>query len=256
MARSGYTCIRRVFCWLNISLWLTGFGVLFVALWLRFVFEGYISLLPQYALLSADSILLITGGVTLVLAFLGCCGSWFQNRCLLLTYFSCIILLFEIEIFLAVIAFVFRQFLGETLINELKNGIKHHYNISAVGSNGLVDIWDQVQIDLKCCGVINAADWYHIDAWPSETWVPDSCCVSREEHCGKHFTAELFSRGCADQIHMWFIERLYIIGIIGLIVAFIQLFGLISSMLLFCTVKRRRNSESYTPFVPNGYTHT
>lgn len=149
-----------------INLQLTGFGVLFVALWLRFVFEGYISLLPQYALLSADSILLITGGVTLVLAFLGCCGSWFQNRCLLLTvstlfyninillkkilqYFSCIILLFEIEIFLAAIAFVFRQFLGETLINELKNGIKHHYNISALGSNGLVDIWDQVQIDVS-----------------------------------------------------------------------------------------------------------
>lgn len=49
--------------------------------------------------------------------------------------------------------------------------------------------------------------------------------MTREEHCGKHFTAELFSRGCADQIHMWFIERLYIIGIIGLIVAFIQVFN-------------------------------
>lgn len=64
---------------------LSGCGIFGVGLWLRFAYEGYVSLLPQYALLSAESICITVGVITFILAFFGCCGSWFQNRCLLIT---------------------------------------------------------------------------------------------------------------------------------------------------------------------------
>lgn len=106
-----------------------------------------------------------------------------------------------------------------------------------------------------------------IDAWPTKQWVPDTCCIpaSFAEDCGKSGNADIFySNGCYHQIHMWFVQRLHIVGVVGLVVAFIQvsyqllkysfdyfffqLFGLISSMLLFCTVRHKRNSRTYKSY--------
>lgn len=252
MTRSGYTCIRRALCWMNVSLWLTGCGLVATGLWLRFGYEGYVSLLPQYALLSVDNISMIIGGIIIVYAFFGCCGSWFENRCLLITYFSFVILIFELEFFLGILAFIFRAQLINVIHAELQDSISHHYSLNASVPNNLVEIWDKVQTELKCCGVESCADWYRIDAWPTESWVPESCCITPVKGCGQTYTTSWWHRrGCVEQVQLWFAERLHIIGIIGLIVAFIQLFGLISSILLFCTEKKRRSSETYTSFSPN-----
>lgn len=64
---------------------ITGCGLLGVGIWLRVSYEGYTSLLPQYSLMSADALLIGIGAVSFVLAFFGCCGSWFQSKCLLIT---------------------------------------------------------------------------------------------------------------------------------------------------------------------------
>jgi len=54
-------------------------------LWLRLAYSGYATLVPQYSFVSADSLLLAAGCVTFVIAFFGCCGAWFQSRCMLIT---------------------------------------------------------------------------------------------------------------------------------------------------------------------------
>lgn len=40
-------------------------------------------------------------------------------------------------------------------------------------------IWDRVQSELQCCGVNSYEDWYFIENWPREKWVPKSCCRTR-----------------------------------------------------------------------------
>jgi tetraspanin-9 len=35
-----------------------------------------------------------------------------------------------------------------------------------------------------------------------------------------------YATGCAEQVQMWFVERLHIVGIVGLVVAFIQVSNL------------------------------
>ena len=62
-----------------------GCGVMGLAIWLRISYTGYISLLPQHEILSLDSVALMGGAVIFVAAFLGCCGAWCKNRCLLIT---------------------------------------------------------------------------------------------------------------------------------------------------------------------------
>lgn len=62
---------------------LCGCAFLGAGLWLRFANRGYATLLPDHAALSADSLFVTVGTLSVVLTFFGCCGSWFQSRCML-----------------------------------------------------------------------------------------------------------------------------------------------------------------------------
>lgn len=250
MSISGYTCIRLVFCWVNVLFWVSGCGLLGVGIWLRIAYEGYASLMPKYALLSADSLAIAFGTITFIFSFFACCGSWFQNRCMLVTYFTLVVLIFVVEFLLGSLAFVYRESLKHSLREELRDGIAHHYNMTSQGPNSLVQIWDNIQTKFGCCGVVNYEDWYMIDAWSDEKWVPDSCCLpaNYDIGCGKIRDTGIYLHGCYSQIHSWFLQRLHVIGVVGLMIAFIQLYGLISSMLLFCTVKHKRTSRTYKSY--------
>lgn len=85
----------------------------------------------------------------------------------------------------------------------------------------------------------------------------------------------LWDKSCGQILQMWFIQRLHVVGIVGLVIAFLQvcsesatrnkfmlccnetlnsfqLFGLISSMLIFCTVKhKRKSSKTYKSYSPS-----
>ncbi|XP_037920122.1 tetraspanin-9 isoform X1 [Hermetia illucens] len=272
MGKTGYTCIRRTFCWLNIILWICGCAFLGAGVWLRLSYQGYATLLPHHAGLSADSLFISVGVLSFVVSFFGCCGSWFQSRCLLITYFILIVLLFLTEFLIGSIAFLFRGGLGRALANELRYGIENHYNATdrgALAAPSVSAIWDNLQQSLKCCGVTSYEDWYDIDAWKGQRWVPESCCrpqydgrtfeivegsgnTSVKVDCGKSENPALwFDIGCAHALQMWFVQRLHVIGAIGIVIAFLQLFGLITSMLLFCTVKHKRESHTYKSYSPS-----
>lgn len=253
MGRSGYTCVRHVFCTLNVIMWLSGCGLLGVGIWLRLAYEGYTTLLPQYAAVSADSMLIAAGVIVFVIAFFGCCGAWFQSRCMLITYFSLVIFMFVVEFVFATLAFVFREHLSHSLRQELLTGIRDHYN--STPPNSLEKIWDHIHNEFHCCGVTSYEDWFDIGAWRGEKFVPDSCCLPQVNitDCGRNGTADIwYDKGCAEQVQMWFVERLHLVGVIGLVVAFFQLFGLISSMLLFCTVRHKRSTHAYKAYHPNS----
>jgi len=36
--------------------------------------------------------------------------------------------------------------------------------------------WNQMQAQLKCCGVESYSDWFYSAQWPRHRFVPDSCC--------------------------------------------------------------------------------
>ncbi|XP_076274267.1 tetraspanin 5D [Rhynchophorus ferrugineus] len=249
MSSSGYTCIRTVFFFVNILFWFTGCALLGIGIWLRVSYEGYATLLPQYALLSADALAIVVGTVTIILSFFACCGSWLQSRCMLITYFTLVVLMFLAQFLLGSLAFVYRDNIKHSFTEKLQDGITNHYNMSN-SPNNLKDVWDNIQLTFKCCGVVNYMDWHMIDAWPEHRWVPDSCCLPAEyrEKCGQTANDSIYKTGCYEIMYKWFKERLLVIGLLGLTVAFVQLFGLISSMLLFCTVKHRRRSRTYKSY--------
>ncbi|KAG8187379.1 hypothetical protein JTE90_016925 [Oedothorax gibbosus] len=240
---SSLSCVRTSLCCVNLIFWVLGCGILGIGVWMHLAFEGYSSLVTSRQILSADSLVIAAGVLTFLLGFLGCCGSWFQNKCLLRMYFIMVIAVLLLEFSAGTLGFIYRKHVGAVLQEELIIGIKRRYTVN--NENGLRETWDHIQEQFKCCGVKNYRDWYHISAWPDKPWVPQSCCLqnfSNVSSCGESMNeTHFYSSGCYPRIHVWLTERLYIVGIISLVFAFIQLFGIIAALIIVCSmgVKRR-----------------
>ena len=55
-----------------------------VGLWLNLSYQGYATLYPHHPGLSAESIFIVIGALSLLISFFGCCGSFFESRCCLI----------------------------------------------------------------------------------------------------------------------------------------------------------------------------
>ncbi|GFT28329.1 tetraspanin-4 [Nephila pilipes] len=238
---SHITCVRKSLCCINLLFWILGCGILGIGIWLHLAYQGYSRLL-SHRILSGDSLIIIAGVLTFLPGFFGCCGSWFQNRCLLRMYFILVIAVLLIEFSAGTLGFIYRRRAGAILQDELLTGLQTRY--TATNENGLKITWDHIQEQFKCCGVKNYRDWYHISAWPDKQWVPSSCCLpkfSNMSSCGElEDTSYFYTAGCYANIHNWIMERLYIIGIISLLFAFIQLFGIISALIIVFSMEPKR----------------
>jgi tetraspanin-9 len=223
-----------------------------IGIWLNISFETYVRILPSYHLLSADNLAIVAGVLMIAVAFCGCCGSWFQNKCLLVSYLTLIVTIMMLEIAAGTLGYVFRAHIRETLHQELIDNVKFKY--SANDTSGIASTWDIVQNKFNCCGVDSYQDWYNSTAWPAEQWVPESCCSplnstleadNSMDICGRdeaRDSSRYRSQGCYKEIRHWILENLHIVGLTCIIFAFIQFFSIVSALLLVCTVdfKRRR----------------
>lgn len=246
--RRAYNCIRSILGLLNGLFWILGGGIIGVAIWLQISYNGFVSLLPQHELLSLDSAAFLSGTLLFVIAFCGCSGAWFMNPCLLISYFILIFILCGAELVFGVLGFLYSEILSASLQQELLTGIQTHYNTSKQYT-GITLAWDHIQDQLSCCGVHHYEDWFNISAWPGNFYVPHSCCIPSFQYmndCGQLQEVSMwFPSGCYNKAQNWFKERLHLLGIVGFIVVSIQIFGLISSMILFCFTRRRAGFKTY-----------
>lgn len=200
-----------------------------------------------------------------LIGFCGCCGSWFQSKCLLVSYLTVIVTIMLLEITAGTLGYFFRQTIKETLHQELIDGIKYRYNTN--DTNGMQTTWDQVQRTFNCCGVDHYQDWYKIEAWPGNEWVPETCCSplpspnitesadaaeasstteapknSSEPTCGRNPDKEssrFKTHGCFKKIRHFILEHLHVVGLTCIVFAFIQFFSIVASLLIICTMDYR-----------------
>lgn len=63
---------------------LMGCGVLAVAVWLWSTRGESVSIIPTHTFLSASSLCVISSIIILIIGFMGCCGAFIENQCLLI----------------------------------------------------------------------------------------------------------------------------------------------------------------------------
>merc|ERR1719449_74309 len=117
----------------------------------------------------------------LIIAFFGCCGAYMENKCMLGTYFTIILVLFIAMVVGAVLGY------SGNLEKNIKSPLLTALNKydDTPGDNAakiaLKSVWNEVQEELKCCGVNNVTDWtqnpdkdqFHFTGLINK---PEGCC--------------------------------------------------------------------------------
>ncbi|XP_078586630.1 tetraspanin-12-like isoform X3 [Branchiostoma floridae x Branchiostoma japonicum] len=209
-------CIRCVKCLLfafNVLFWIIGLAIVAVGTWVR----DHVS-----ALISIGAVMEDTGGgyfvnvyypvivtascVMILVGFLGCCGAMAENPALLGKFLVCLMLIFFVELGGGLWAYKhpdedpFPRRDDEVVILSRRLRFYGDRNYGEVTKG-----WDFIQNEYHCCGMNSYRDWYRLPAWPSQTWVPDSCCRVPAEGCGHVGRDEdYFNQGCSFYVLAFF----------------------------------------------------
>ncbi|XP_037538878.1 CD151 antigen [Nematolebias whitei] len=239
----GVICLKYVLFLFNILFWLAGGAVLAVGAWTLVAKSDYISLLNSNFYSASAYILMIAGVVVIATGIIGCCATLKEMRSLLIVYLVLLLCIFLLEIIAGVLAYVNYQELDEE--QNLKETMQQKYH--QPGEESITQAVDKLHQEFKCCGSHNYSDWKDsvwIQKPENKRLVPDSCCKTPSELCGRRDHPSNIYKvegGCIMKLEHFIQSQLYILGVVGVGIAFLQLVG----MMFTCCLYRNLKEDPY-----------
>ncbi|XP_071353889.1 CD151 antigen isoform X2 [Trachinotus anak] len=237
----GTICLKYLLFLFNILFWLAGGTVLAVGVWTLADKSDYISLLSSSFYSASAYILIAAGAIVIVTGIIGCCATLKEMKSLLIVYLVLLLCIFLLEIIAGVLAFVTYQELDEELRQNLKVTMQQKYQ--QPGEESITQAVDKLQQEFKCCGSNSSSDWRDstwIHAADTEQLVPDSCCKTPSDLCGRRDHPSNIYKvegGCIMKLEDFILSQLYILGAVGIGIAFLQLVGMMFTCCLYQNLK-------------------
>ncbi|XP_037086800.1 CD151 antigen-like [Pollicipes pollicipes] len=198
-----------------------GITVLVVGVWTVVDKSEFEKLLGTDLYVSSAYILIATGAIVSLVAFLGCLGAVKEIRCMLLTYFIILLVLFVVLLVGGILGYVFNERVEDTITTKMTAELDEYST-----KQGIKDAWDAAQSQMKCCGVDRPEDWKG-----RVTPLPASCCPKgTAEPCTE---ANAFQIGCKGRIKEFVTAHATVIGGVGVGIACVMLLGMIFAIALF-----------------------
>ncbi|XP_072259198.1 tetraspanin-11-like [Pyxicephalus adspersus] len=246
----GSICLKYLLFLFNFFFWIGGAAVIAMGLWTLLEKSSYISFLAYSTLSISAYILLFAGAVVMITGFLGCCAVIREKKACLLFYLIILISVYAAELAAGILAYIYYETISEELKDSLNETIIHNY--AQPGMNDVTYAIDHLQQDFKCCGSDSYEDWryslYTITANTSGTIVPDSCCKTMTEECGRRDHPSNIYRvegGCMTKLEIFLQEHLLLIGAISIGIACFQLIGVSMSACFLCVLYKEEKEELY-----------
>ena len=152
-------------------------------------------------------------------------------------------LILVIELGAGIASYAFRKEVGGIIEKNMEKGLQ---NYGIEGYKGVTETWNIVQHELKCCGAQEYLDWENTTFASEDKSVPDSCCLSDVEGCGKGILSMsqeqvpkiIYTNGCLAKLSEVIEGNVAALGGVGVGIAFIQFAGIIFSCVLAATIRK------------------
>lgn len=231
------TCVKYTLFIFNVIFWLAGLAAVGVGIWLLFDPGRFNDFLGKYSFTIPASILIASGLFVCFVGFCGCAGAIRENKCMLGTYFSMLLLIFCAEIAAGVLGFLYRDKIKQEITAKSQSVILTKYGTGNTDIDHSVDI---LQEKMKCCGVKSSAE-YATSEWGTLNQgkkFPPSCCANQNK-CVKSADNynDAYSAGCLDKLTTFVKDNLMILGGIGVGLACIQVFGMCFACCMFFAIE-------------------
>ncbi|KAG0726990.1 Tetraspanin-11 [Chionoecetes opilio] len=233
---TGGKCVRFLMFAVNFLIWVSSIAILVLGVW-TVVDRPYLeNLLGNEMYMTAAYILIATGCIIFFISFLGCFGALKEVKCMLLTYFIMVLLLFIILLIGGILGYVFKDKAATSIKHTMVGSIREY---GAEKFEHITKAWDETQQAMNCCAIENQAEWMKNKAFSSGgNKVPVSCCKKDSDgeflNCQRSPTEDnSYTDGCAAKATEFVQQHAVIIGGVAIAVALIMVFGLALSLILF-----------------------
>ncbi|XP_014664035.1 PREDICTED: CD151 antigen-like [Priapulus caudatus] len=233
-------CIKYFMFVFNVISLLAGIAVVAVSVW-TIVDKFYLEAILGVTLYIAGAYMLVAAGcIIIILSLFACLGAIREMKCLLISYFVLILLIFIALVCGGIFAWIYRGRLQSELKEKLKVTMVNDY-----GREEELDKtrgWDYLQATLHCCAVNQETSW---KVWRNTYWgyetpaerVPVSCCINgRELECKDNnkfpATSYLYTTGCYDKAYSVMLDNLAAIGGVGVGIACLMVIGMVCALAL------------------------
>ncbi|KOX79905.1 CD82 antigen [Melipona quadrifasciata] len=170
-----------------------GLAAVVLAVWILTGKTFLISLAEEQHNLNAGIYILLAAGILmLIVALLGCCGAFRGSQCMLVAFFSCLLVVIVAQIAAGAWLYTNSNRLEELVKSSVINTIKNKYGVDTAHTETV----DTFQSDLGCCGATGPTDWtgskyatsdsstpvsITVSGDPNNVFkVPESCCKDKE----------------------------------------------------------------------------
>ncbi|KAK0174719.1 hypothetical protein PV327_010456 [Microctonus hyperodae] len=214
----GSRCIKYLMFIFNLLFVITGIILISIGVTIRTVYDDYQHLLDD-KFFSLPTFLIFLGSIIFFIAFFGCCGAVRENYCMILTFTGLLIIIFIMELSAGIAGYVLRKEAHQAIESKMISTMKQ-YNDSPT----IHKIWEELQENLKCCGINNATDWMNAKVHE----FPPSCCESDFiNKSNKNCTVETAMKdGCLGKLSSTIKAHAVQLGGAGIGIAFVQAIGI------------------------------
>ncbi|XP_026198838.1 tetraspanin 36 [Anabas testudineus] len=233
----GIASSKTVLLFLSLLFWAVGAALAYIGAYLIQRYNQF-SIDVQDKVVLAPAIIIIAFSVVMFLfGLLGCCATIRESKFGLSIFFLIIFLIFAAEVAALVLSFLYQNKINPEL-EKLLNATFSKYD----GNDK--EIVDNLQSELKCCGVFNYTSWLNTN-WSAShpNSVPKSCCINTNGTCNGTLTdlKLLHLNGCETELES-IIHRVfyYAMGVI-LGFAILKFLGMLSVCVIACSNGSRRS---------------
>ncbi|KAI1717549.1 tetraspanin family domain-containing protein [Ditylenchus destructor] len=256
MASSGFGCLRWSVFVFNLIFWLSGLGIAGIGLWLRLdpSVNELAELSPNQSSSTSvhqwrhnfslpSTLLVVAGALMTLIGFLGCCGAWRQNQCMLVGFFVLLIIVFCLEVTCAMVAYVHQDSIRRYIESSMYDIVREKYGDST--NPKYQQIFDRIQSEMECCGVRSYRDWLY-SSWAHTAGLreyPTNCGVGFDKLELDSYKPFLYDKGCSTALYHAAKDNLELVILTSVVLGSIQLLGIILSTLLCCCIGKREDEE-------------
>lgn len=235
----GAKIIKFLVVFFNFLFFVFGCVLIGVGAWVLIEYGDYVTI-ESVPNASASKVMIAAGVLVAIISFLGCCGAWKENRCMLVIFFICLFVILGLEIAAGVLGYVKRNEVDDIVDRDVQSELQQKYGEE--GNEGTTKGFDKLQESEKCCGWLNYEDWWTSRFTNGSHYkYPDSCCKTVKEGCGmlpdgSEVGNFINTEGCKEKLKTLLKDALYVVGAIGVTIVVIQILGMIFALVLICKI--------------------
>ncbi|KAM4677688.1 tetraspanin-16 [Discoglossus pictus] len=233
-------CLKMIMCIFNGVIFLGGIAVLGVGIWVKVDGGSFSKILGTVApqlmqVVNVGYLCMAIGGFLMVMGFLGCCGAMKESKCMLMTFFIIILIIFIAEVAGAVVVLAFSS-VSKIFIDYLGNIAVKYLHEDFGHDDELTTVWNATMKELKCCGFNGYTDFDNSTYYKINHQYPPVCC-SNISPCNKgNITTEV--KGCFGAFQHFLNQNGKLVGGIALGICGLELAAMVVALVLFCNMSK------------------